>query len=67
LQLVNSAVRSAATCQLSCTLLAQMTLVISAATCGLSCNRPPHLDVVHKAAVFHLNCVLRMTYAATDA
>ena len=33
LQLVNSAVRSAATCQLSCTLLAQVTLIISAAIC----------------------------------
>ena len=33
LQLVNSAVRSAATCQLSCTLLAQMTLITSAAMC----------------------------------
>ena len=42
LQLVNSAVRSAATCQLSCTLLAEMTLVISAATCWLSCCLSAH-------------------------
>ncbi len=38
LQLVNSAVRSAATCQLSCTLSAQTKFVISAASCWLSCS-----------------------------
>ncbi len=37
-KLVISAARSAATCQLSCTLLAQMTFVILAATCRLSCS-----------------------------
>ena len=51
LQLVNSAVRSAATCQLSCTLLAQMTLIISAAMCWKSWSLSPHLDYGSSPAV----------------
>ena len=50
LQLVSSAVRSAATHQLSCTLLAEMKLVISAATCSLSA----YWNAVHSAAVCQL-------------
>ena len=55
LQLVNSAVRSAATCQLSCTLLAEMKLVISAATCWLSCSLSARLCSVSLAVICLLN------------
>jgi len=48
---------SAATCQLNCTRLAEMKLVISAATCWLSCSLSAHQDAVHSAAVCQLNCV----------
>ena len=51
-------VGSAATCQLSCTLLAEMKLVISATTCWLSCSLSAHLDAVHSAAVCQLDCVM---------
>ena len=54
----NSAVRSAATCQLSCTLLAAMKLVISAATCWLSCSLSAHYDAVQQSVSSVVFCQL---------
>ena len=50
LQHVISAVSSVATYQLSCTLSAQMKLVISTATCWLSCSLSAQLQLVNSAA-----------------
>ena len=67
LQLVNSAVRSAATCQLSCTLLAEVKLVISAATCWLSGSLSAHrtlstrLQSVSSTVIFSSAAIYQLT------